>query len=90
MNTNNHAQGSTDVTPPMDNWVLESSFLDLLADEEKPDDLDDWALQRGWSSIVARARDRVEKVSRNGGPVLNGDPCLSSMTLRKRRSGFSI
>ncbi|MFH1740204.1 MAG: MBL fold metallo-hydrolase [bacterium] len=62
MNTYNNKLDSTDAVSPMDGWVLESCFLDLLVDEENPEDLDEWALQLGWTSVLANARARVGKI----------------------------
>jgi glyoxylase-like metal-dependent hydrolase (beta-lactamase superfamily II) len=49
----------------MDERVLESCLLDLLVDEEEPEDLDDWARERGWITLCDRARERVAKVQRS-------------------------
>ncbi len=56
MNIGNHKRDSTSRRSRIDEWVLESCFLDILTDEEEPGDLDTWASARGWSPILTRAR----------------------------------
>ncbi len=64
MNTLNHNLESAHRASRMDEWVLESCFLDLLVDEEDPKDLDNWAREQGWSAIFTRARGRIQNAGR--------------------------
>ena len=65
MNTLNHNLESAHGASRIDKWVLESCFLDLLVDEEEPEDLKGWAQALGWSPILAKAQKKIKKARRN-------------------------
>jgi hypothetical protein len=62
MSTSNNPLDSQDGRK-IDGWVVESCFLDLIPDEEQPNDLDDLAADMDWSVPLASARARVRDVA---------------------------
>ena len=64
MNTFNDNLDSADGASSIDKWVLESCFLDLLVDEEEPEDLENWSGDRRWSSMFLKARQKIESCRR--------------------------